>query len=161
MLYVQEYLRTHTFGELASEWGVIARLDAKKKKFSLNYDMILWTPGHEGAEQCRGVVLSPSNILELREIPTSVGLKPDPEFCPGETTLLAYPMDKFYNLEEIHASKIDWNDKALKVYEKLDGTLAIVYFDNFKNEWHVATRSVPPLSTIVIAGYLFKLCVID
>lgn len=137
-LEVQEFLRTRSFGELEEEWGVCARVSKDGHKFSLNYDMISWTPGHRPTERCRGLVLATVN----GRIPNTKG-KPGASFVPGETIVLAYPMDKFYNSEEHHAAKIDWSDAGLKVFDKLDGTLAILYWDSIINEWHVATRSVP------------------
>jgi hypothetical protein len=50
-------------------------------------------------------------------------------------------MDRFYNEGDPYAAKIDWS--TARIEEKLDGTCCIVYFDHVKNEWHVATRSVP------------------
>jgi hypothetical protein len=52
-------------------------------------------------------------------------------------------MKRFFNLGQGSAADINWHDQNLRVLEKLDGTLCIVYFDFLKKEWCVATRSVP------------------
>lgn len=138
-LEVQRFLETKSLKELEDEWGVCARVSTHGHKVSLNYDMVLWTPGHVPSEQCRGLVLSLSNG---KKFPVVNG-KVDSSFVPGPTDILAYPMDKFYNIEEGHAAKIDWSDPGLRVYDKLDGTLCIVYWDPSLHQWCVATRSVP------------------
>lgn len=141
VLEVQRFLETHTFGELYEKWGVGARASRTGHKFSLNYDQLTWTPGHAPTEQCRGLVLALSDTNV--KIPMTENEKPDLGFCPGKTEVYAYPMDKFYNSEEIHAAKIDWHDPNLLVEDKLDGTLCILYWDTLMSQWCVATRSVP------------------
>lgn len=139
---VQLFLETHTFGELQSQWGVYARVSKDGKKFSLNYDQLEYTPGHRGAEQCRGAVLALELAHGNASIPHVDG-KPDTSFCPGKTVVFAYPFDKFYNSHEQYAAQIDWADSKLRVEDKMDGTLCILYWDATQKEWHVATRSVP------------------
>lgn len=72
----------------------------------------------------------------------------------GDTVVLARPMDRFFNhgqgghvVTDDHLAHDD-----TRVFEKLDGTLCIVYFDPYapdswneylRGEWCVATRSVP------------------
>ena len=140
-LDVQLFLETRTFGELDSEWGINARVSTDGHKFSLNYDMISWTPGHKPSEQCRGLVLGLELAHGGAKVP-HVKNKPDPNFCPGKTVIYAYPMDKFYNSEEGHAYKIDWESQII-VEDKLDGTLAILYWDGVLAKWCMSTRSVP------------------
>ncbi len=149
ILEVQKFLETHTIGELAEQWGVYARCDKFGYKFSLNYDMIEFTPGHKPSEQCRGIVLT-SEDYKNRYVP-HLNCKVDNSYCPGKTIILAYPFDKFYNEQEGFASKIDWS--TAKVQEKLDGTLCILYFDPFLVNWSVATRSVPN-ADLPIDGHL-------
>jgi hypothetical protein len=151
-LAVQEFLETKSLGDLEKEWGICARVSKDGHKMSLNYDMLAWTPGHKPTEQCRGLVVALKDARFGRKIPNVNG-KPDPSFVPGETFVLAYPMDKFYNSEEGHAAKIDWNDPTIRVYDKLDGTLAILYWDDILTSWCVATRSVPD-ADLPIDGYM-------
>lgn len=49
--------------------------------------------------------------------------------------IVARPFDKFFNYGEALAPEIDWS--SAKVYEKLDGSLIILY--NYDDGWHVAT----------------------
>lgn len=138
-LEVQRFLKNKTFGDLQREWGVYARVNNSCYKFSLNYNALEFTPGHYGTEQCRGTVLAVP--FGHGPIPCA-NSRPDPTFCPGETIVLAYPFDKFYNSHELHAS-INWNDTDLVVEDKMDGTLCIMYWDGSSRRWCVATRSVP------------------
>ena len=64
-------------------------------------------------KQCRGVILDEKN----------------------NWAVIARPFDKFFNLEEERAAKIDW--ASMRVYEKLDGSLIILYYYDYG--WHVAT----------------------
>lgn len=52
--------------------------------------------------------------------------------------VLAYPFDKFFNVQEGHADKIDWNSS--KVEEKIDGSLMKIWY--YKGEWRVSTMSM-------------------
>jgi len=71
---------------------------------------------------------------------------------PGETTILAFPMKRFFNQGQGAAVSIDWSDPNLAILEKLDGTLCIVYWDKFSNEWCVATRSVSEADLLMDNG---------
>jgi hypothetical protein len=51
-------------------------------------------------------------------------------------------MCRFYNHGDFSAAKVDWADPELRVYEKVDGTCIIVYWDPTKGTWCSATRSV-------------------
>lgn len=138
-LNVQAFLETKTFGQLAEKHGVNVRPSRHSHKFSLNYDQIMSSQGDRLAEECRGLVLSP--VDKNVKIPQT---KDELEnFCPGDTEIMAFPFRRFYNSHEGHASNINWNDPELRVYEKLDGTLCIFYWDSVLNDWSVATRSMP------------------
>lgn len=137
-LLVQEYLRTHTFGELEAEHGVNVTVSRSRPyKFSVNYDQIASKPSPL-VNQCRGVVL---RCLPYRELP--VDAKEREGIVCGDTMLLARPFDRFFNHGDPNALGIDWDDPKLSVQEKLDGTLAIVYYDDVRGDWCMATRSVP------------------
>jgi hypothetical protein len=128
MLKVQEYLLTHSFTELFNEHGVNVRPSTDFSKWSLNYDQLAAKAGDPLADECRGLVLRPaSRITDLATI-------------VGSTTIVARPMDRFYNAGDSNAAPIDWSTS--RIQEKLDGTMTILYFDFVKNEWCVGTRSV-------------------
>lgn len=143
MLLVQEFLKTKSFGDLAREHGVYASFAKSGYKWSMNYDQIEARESDSLAQECRGLVLSSmdgsSFVPQAKEVNGRLNYD---DIIPGETTVLAFPMKRFFNFGQGSAATIDWNDPNVSVMEKLDGTLIIVYFDKFKNDWCVATRSV-------------------
>lgn len=144
MLLVQEYLKEKAFGDLAKEHGVYATFDKVGYKFSLNYDQIEARESDPLSQSCRGLVLATKDFRSLRKEAVKVNDRDNfDHICPGDTVVLAYPMKRFFNLGQGSAADINWHDQNLRVLEKLDGTLCIVYFDLLKKEWCVATRSVP------------------
>jgi len=159
MLLVQKFLETHSFKELQEQHGVYASFSKSGHKFSLNYDQIEAKEADPLAQECRGLILSCDNgvsllpqALTLPEQKTSYDL-----LCPGKTTVLAYPMKRFFNYGQGAAADVNWSDPGLAVLEKLDGTLCIVYWDKFINQWCVATRSVPEADLLMDNGiYTFR-----
>jgi hypothetical protein len=143
MLLVQKYLETHTFGELAAEHGVYASFSKSGHKFSLNYDQIEAKESDPLAQECRGLILSLEDGTPQVGIPNAMKKLNFDHICPGKTKVLAFPMKRFFNYGQGAAADVNWNDPSLKVLEKLDGTLCIVYWDPFIFQWCVATRSVP------------------
>lgn len=139
---VIDYLRTHTFQQLEDEHGVCARPNARADKFSLNYDQILVKNGDPVAEQCRGMVIRPHefDFMDFMDAFTQRGWK---NTRVGEADVLAWPMNRFYNHGDAAGAEVDWSDPGLRVYEKLDGTCMIVYWDPLHERWHAGTRSVP------------------
>lgn len=143
-LLAQEYLETHTFGDLAKDHGVYASFSKSGHKFSLNYDQIEAKESDPLAQECRGLVLSAKTgeSFTSKAVMVNGRLNYD-TISPGVTTILAFPMKRFFNHGQGSAAEIDWSDPKLAVLEKLDGTLCIVYHDPFTDKWCVATRSVP------------------
>lgn len=147
---VIEYLRDHTLAELEEEHGVCARPNATGDKFSLNYDQILAKSGDRLAEQCRGMVVRRTDFAKKAALQApydlTTALRKDAPWrhvaLPG-LEVLAWPMCRFYNFGDGHVASLDWNDPTLRVYEKVDGTCIIVYWDPLHGRWHCATRSVP------------------
>lgn len=157
-LLVQEYLETHTFGDLASEHGVYASFSKSGHKFSLNYDQIEAKESNPLAQECRGLVLSAKTGESFTSKAVMVNGKLNYDaVSPGATTILAFPMRRFFNHGQGSAAEIDWSDPKLAVLEKLDGTLCIVYYDPFTDKWCVATRSVPEADLLMDNGiYTFR-----
>ena len=158
MLLVQEFLKTHTFRQLSEQFGVYASFAKTGYKFSLNYDQIESKESDVLAQQCRGLILSTvdGHSLSNQAVEIDGRLRYD-DICPGDTTILAYPMDRFFNNGQGAAAQIDWSDPNISILEKLDGTLTIVYFDKFSKQWCVATRSVPEADLIIDMGiYTFR-----
>jgi hypothetical protein len=70
----------------------------------------------------------------------------------GEVSVLAWPMDRFYNHGDPAAAQIDWADPKLRVLEKLDGTMIVLYWDPEHGKWHCATRSVSEADVPIKTG---------
>jgi len=153
-LLVQEYLETHSFGELIAEHGVYASFSKSGHKFSLNYDQIEAKEGDPLAQECRGLILSCETGVSLASQALTVpGQKTSyNHLSPGKTVVLAYPMKRFFNYGQGCAANINWTDPKLSVLEKLDGTLCIVYWDPFTSQWCVATRSVSEADLLMDNG---------
>ena len=150
---VIEYLKTHTVEQLEEEHGVNARPSRDHEKLILNYDQLLIKNGDVLAEQCRGLVVRPQNqsyIVGAREAEIARIAAGEPlanarwrKIIVGPVDVVAWPMCRFYNHGDFAAAKVNWDDPDLRVYEKLDGTCCILYWDEKQEQWCVATRSVP------------------
>lgn len=143
MLLIQKYLETHSFADLAKEHGVYASFSKSGHKFSLNYDMIEAKENDPLSQECRGLILALADGRPLSGLRMdNVKLNYD-HIIPGETQILAFPMRRFFNNGQGSAANINWQDPNLKILEKLDGSLIILYYDKIVNTWHTATRAVP------------------
>lgn len=123
---VMEFLRKRTLADLMTEHGVRARVDGHKA--SLNYDQIAARDDDALAQECRGLVLGRRSGEPMGEGPFD------------DLVVLARPFDRFFNLGQGAAAQVDIARSI--VWEKVDGTLAIVYFDTIAHRWCVATRAV-------------------
>jgi len=130
MLLVQAFLRTGSLASLHVVHGVKHRISGHKASF--NYDQINARDSDELAQQCRGLILATKDGSPFSPNATSY----------GELVILARPFDRFFNLGAGAAADVPLTDPKTKIFEKLDGTLCIVYFDRFKDAWCVATRAV-------------------
>ncbi len=128
---VVEYLRTHSAAELLAEHGVKFAIGTRPYKASLNYDQLLAKDSNPLACECRGLILATPDGSPL---PTSGVI--------GATMVMARPMDRFFNHGAGAAHPLDLAHPDTRIFEKLDGTLCIVYFDDHCGEWCVATRAV-------------------
>jgi hypothetical protein len=155
MLLVQEYLLTHTFQQLIDEHGVYPSFSKSGHKFSLNYDQIEARESDLLAQECRGLVLTTGKVvIGITGLDGKINRN---HICPGPTSILAFPMKRFFNHGQGSAASINWSDPKLSVLEKLDGTLCIVYFDSIIDKWCVATRSVPEADILLDNGlYTFR-----
>lgn len=157
MLLVQEYLETHTLGDLARDHGVYASFSKSGYKFSLNYDQIEARESDPLSQQCRGLILATPDGQPVQGVTGPDGKLDRTGTVIGKTIVLAYPMNRFFNHGQGAAADIDWSDPDLAVLEKLDGTLCIVYYDTFSMKWCVATRSVPEADLLMDNGiYTFR-----
>lgn len=137
-LEIQKYLETKSLQSLQDEWEIKASL--RDHKFSLNYSQFNSRFGNKIVEESRGLILTPA---EQKKITLDAPI--------GETKIMAYPFNKFYNWGEEWAHPIDWS--TAEVQEKIDGTLIICYWDFVKNEWHVGTKKVPEADALAPSGH--------
>ena len=131
-LNVQTYLLTHSLDDLAREHGVYARFSTQNPcKFSLNYDQLEAKDADVIAQECRGLVLSTDVALGAMNV------------VVGPTTIRGLPMHRFFNYGQGSAAPVDLDSGDTRFFEKLDGTLCIMYWDRILGVWSIATRSVP------------------
>lgn len=131
MLLVQEFLKNKTLKDLENERGVFASFSKCKTFFSLNYGMIEARDDDKLSQQCRGLILSKMNGAPIEDD------------IIGETNIMSFGFERFFNEGQGAAAPIDWNDKQLKIYSKEDGTAIFVWFNPYTNKWNVATRGTP------------------
>lgn len=145
MLPVQDYLLRASLRDLERDHSVDFSLSGDCCKVSLNYNQFKAAPSNKLANTCRGLILAKSRY---RSDPKTIN--PDEVF--GYSEIVAYPFDRFFNYGEGHdgVSELDW--PSVVAYEKVDGTLCIVYYDNFKHNWCVATRRVPDADLPIPGG---------
>lgn len=104
--------------DLKAKWGINHKRGVLRPNLvSLKYDQIKSPFSEPLVRQCRGLILDSAN----------------------NWALVARPFDKFFNLGEELAAKIDW--QTARCQEKLDGSLMILYW--FDGDWRVATSGTP------------------
>ncbi|MCZ2224365.1 MAG: T4 RnlA family RNA ligase [Chitinophagales bacterium] len=135
-LLVQDFLETKNITDLYKERGVEISYSKCRRFFSLNYNQIKSANDDVLAQQCRGVILSFK----------------DGNVDIGKTIIHAVPFFRFFNEGQGCADSVNYNDKNLKIYEKLDGSLIIVWFNSFINQWSVGTRSTPEADIVMDDG---------
>jgi hypothetical protein len=132
---VQEFLKSHSLAKLKAEYGIKSSAKPGDRMFSLNYDQVESKAGPM-VNQCRGLILGTQEPLTEAQV--------EQQEPVGETVILARPFDRFFNLGDVNAAPVDMEDKDTIFFEKLDGTLCIVWFDSLvTKKWQVATRAVP------------------
>lgn len=146
---VVEYLRTHSFLELENEHGINVRPTETFDKVSLNYDSIFSKNGNKVAEECRGLVIRPKNPNVLFAAGDNWKTQ-----IVGDVQVIAWPLTRFYNFGDPSCAPIDWDDPKLSVYEKVDGTCIICYWDTNTKKWCAGTRSVSEANIPIMANHI-------
>lgn len=146
---VCDYLSSHSLVELTIQHGINVSWNKAKDKFSLNYDQFLSQPGIKLVEQCRGLILRPVNDVSYYDVNKLNSI------ILGETTVLSRPLDRFYNVNDPN-SKIDLSSSDLTYYEKLDGTMVALYWDEKYSRWYVSTRAVPEADVVISDNLTFN-----
>jgi len=166
-LLVQEYLETHTLGELAKEHGVYATFSKSGHKASFNYDMLETQDDDLLARDCRGLILSAKDGHSFLGQAKYLNGKPNYDHVVmGKTHIIAFGLRRFFNYGQGSADPIDFTDPNIIILEKKDGTLSQCYFDKFIGRWCVSTRSVPEADLLMDNGIftfrtLFEKCLVE
>lgn len=118
---LQEYLRQHSLEELCNTYSIKANRHQKYPNLvCLKYSQIESPMGEKIVQQCRGIILN----------------------SQADWQIISYPYDKFFNYGEGNAATIDWSHA--QVYEKLDGSLMVLYF--YDGKWQVQSSGTPDAS---------------
>lgn len=128
MLKVQEYLQTHSYEDLETEFGIKAKV--YDDRVVLNYSQIDSPKHNPIVKECRALILS----------------RPNHE-------ILCRAFDRFFNYGEDPNTK-DFDITKSTVDEKVDGSLMPVYHDGDK--WQVATRQMAFAEGETFAGRTFR-----
>jgi hypothetical protein len=141
-LLVQDFIKTNTLGDLYTKHGVEVSFSKDGLLASFNYSQINAKNSDKLACQARGVILSrkdKKSIFDLKEYVVTKDKRDSSNVIFGDSIVVSYGFDRFFNQGQDTAF-VNWQDKNLKVYEKLDGTcIFLYYFDG----WKVATRKSP------------------
>lgn len=127
---VLDYLKNHTLAELRENHGV--RYGIRGHLVTLAYDQFEASLTDEIACMCRGMVLTDDSMEVIRD---DVPLQ--------NARILAFPFIRFFNY-----GQLNFVFKPVKVYEKLDGTMIVMYFDDRAGIWQFGTRNVPDGSNV-------------
>ena len=153
-MLVQDFLRNNTIKDLELKHNVYASFSKSGDIVSLNYDQILVNDYDHLANDCRGLILSSrekkswindAQIINDKIVYDNVIL--------GNTCIVAFPFKRFFNYGH-ELINLNFSDPELKIQEKMDGTLCILYY--FNNNWHLATRSVPEADILLDGNFTFR-----
>lgn len=115
---LQDYLRQHGLERLCNTYHIKSTRHQKYPNLvCLKYSQIESPLSEKIVQQCRGIIFDSEQNWEI----------------------ISYPYDKFFNYGEVQAAPIDW--ETAKVYEKLDGSLMVLYF--YAGEWRVQSSGTP------------------
>lgn len=124
-LLIQEALRSgRTIPDLIEEYKLITKVgQVHPNLIQFRYDQLESPMGDPLVQQCRGLILDSAD----------------------DWAIVAWGLNKFFNLGEGHAAAIDWS--TARVLEKLDGSLIQLYW--YQEQWHVSTSGTVDASGIV------------
>jgi hypothetical protein len=115
-LAIVKYIKLHGLAKAIETFKL--KTNVCENKILLKYNQLESPMAFEETQDCRGLIL---------------------ERDTWKVMSLAFR--KFFNHEEGHAAKIDWN--TAKILEKVDGSLIQLYWDWHKNQWLVGTTGTP------------------
>lgn len=111
-LTIVKYIKEHGLAKAINDFKLKSNI--YDKKILLKYDQLESPMGFEEVQDCRGLILEKDTWK-----------------------VMSLAFRKFFNTEEGHAAKIDWD--TAKVLEKVDGSLIQVYWDWHKEKWYAGT----------------------
>lgn len=118
MLEVQKFLQENSLEELNRQYAIKAnRHKQYPHLLSLKYSQLDSPRAHPIVVECRGIILDENN----------------------NWAVVSFPYKRFFNYGEVEAVKIDW--QTAKVYEKLDGSLMVLYY--YDGKWQVQSSGTP------------------
>ena len=112
MLKVIEYIKENGLEKTLADFKLKSR--DYDNKVLIKYDQIESSMGEAIVQECRGLILE-----------------------KGTWNIMSLSFFKFFNAEEGHAAKVNWD--TAKVLAKEDGSMIQVYWDWNKEEWFAAT----------------------
>ena len=111
-----EFLKKYGVNKLKETYFLnVFRHETYSNLVQLSYNQTMSDFSNEIVQECRGIVLDEKNNFKI----------------------ISYPFNKFFNFGEKQNKKIDF--KKSKIYEKHDGSMAILYF--YDKNWHVGSTS--------------------
>jgi hypothetical protein len=108
-------IKEHGLAKAISEFKLVCKV--YENKILLKYNQIESPMGCSETQDARGLILEKDTFR-----------------------VMCLTFQKFFNAEEGHAAKIDWD--SAHVLEKVDGSLMQLYWDWHKEEWCVATSGM-------------------
>jgi len=104
--------QTYNWKQVIQEKPYCIIVKEDDKYILLSYSQIDSDFSLELVRECRGIILRKSDYK-----------------------IVCFPFTKFFNIQETHASFINWN--TARVQQKLDGSIIKVWFDDI---WHISTN---------------------
>jgi hypothetical protein len=123
MLKVQKYILENGLQALMENYKISVKVHKEYPNLiSLKYSQIESPMDRALVQECRGLILDKNN-----------------NYAP-----VAFPYTKFFNHGEGFCAQVNYYDKTTRIYEKVDGSLCILY--HYDNHWEVATSGLPDAS---------------
>lgn len=114
-LNIVRFIKTYGLAKAIDTFKLTCKV--YENKILLKYSQIDSPMGEIETQECRGLILERDTWK-----------------------VICLTFFKFFNAEEGHAAKIDWN--TAHILQKVDGTLIQLYWDWHKNEWCAATSGM-------------------
>ena len=111
-----DYIEGKSFDQIKSELEaepLNIKVNEKGNLYICKYSQIDSDFHYKVVRQCRGIILE-----------------------KGTNDIIAYPFDKFFNLAETHADKVDFGKSSIQ--EKVDGSIIKIYY--YDKSWRIATN---------------------